>query len=62
MEREEKQLAQGELPLFEWDREIVDPRQTWEVAAHVAACMRIQIGYAEARFVTPHVAHDLVEW
>jgi hypothetical protein len=62
VEREEKDREQSEVPLFAWDRQIVDPRQTWEVAARVAACMRIQIGYAEARFVTPYVAHDLIEW
>jgi hypothetical protein len=60
--KEEIERQSTELPLFEWDRQIVDPLRINEAAAHVASCMRIGIGYAESRFVTPYVAYDLLEW
>ena len=62
MAKEQSESTSSELPLFEWDPQIVDPRQIHEVAAYVATFMRIGIGYAESRFVTPYVAYDLLEW
>lgn len=53
---------QNDLPLFPWDREIVDPMHVHQVAAHVAAKLNIGVGYAESRFVRPYVAYDLLEW
>lgn len=53
---------QNDLPLFPWDREIVDPMQVHYVAARVAANLHIGVGYAESRFVRPYVAYDLLEW
>ena len=62
MAGEENQQVQNDLPLFPWDREIVDPMQVHQVAAHVAANLHIGVGYAESRFVRPYVAYDLLEW
>lgn len=62
MAKEESEQTTSCLPLFEWDCQIVDPRQMHQVTAYVASAMRLGVAYAESRFVMPYVAYDLLEW
>ena len=62
VEQDAQKQPKSQLPLFEWDRDILHPNEAWEAAARVAYAMRIGIAYAESRFVTPNVAYDLQEW